>query len=148
MREVLGLGRNLSGASRRRPAKSAYDPEESVTNVRFRAHQLWAQHLAIPSDAYPAAVSDSADRTAAVPVFGSDRYRRGLRKSYYSCLQADFPACLYTFPSFITNSTFSNTLMFVSGSPLTATRSAYLPGLIDPISLECPSKSAAFEVAA
>jgi Transposase domain (DUF772) len=31
---------------------------------------------------------------------------------------------LYTFPSFITNSTFSNTLMFVSGSPLTATRSA------------------------
>lgn len=63
-------------------------------------------------------------------------------------VHAATPACLYTFPSFITNSTFSRMLMSFNGSPLTAIRSAYFPGLIEPISLECPSKSAAFDVAA
>src|SRR6266478_2898914 len=55
--------------------------------------------------------------------------------------------CLYTFPSFITNCTCSSTLMSCNGSPATAIRSAYLPGLMSPTTSECPSRSAAEVVA-
>src|SRR5438128_4335029 len=55
---------------------------------------------------------------------------------------------LYTFPSFMTNSTCSSTLTSCRGSPETAITSAYFPGLIEPNSLECPNRSAAEVVAA
>ena len=53
-----------------------------------------------------------------------------------------------TLPFFITNATFFSALMSASGSPATATRSAYAPGATVPSSPRLPRSSAPREVAA